>query len=103
MLSVIMMLGIIVNFEWDPPADGADGYIIAYGDQQGVYTSEVDVGPATSGQIDLDLDAGTKFVVAYAYNVGSDDSRFRSEPSNEVKVAGKPGAPTSLSFTLAGN
>lgn len=98
-----LLLGIIVQFEWDASVGGADGYILAYGDSQGTYTQEIDVGPATNGEIELDLEAGSKYVVAYAYNVGSDDSRFRSEPSNEVKVAGKPGAPSTLRFTLPAN
>lgn len=94
-----LLLGVIVNFSWDASPGGADGYYLAYGDQPGQYTQTVEVGQELTGQIDLDLDSGPKYVVAHAYSEAG-ETRLVSDPSNEVKVPGKPKAPLTLEFAF---
>lgn len=97
-----LIMGVLLQFAWDQSPSGADGYILAIGSQSGTYEQEIDIGPATTAEIDIDLTSGSKYVIAKAYNNGPNAERYQSEPSNELKIRGKPQAPLQLRLSSSG-
>ena len=89
-----------VTLAWDPPSSGTpQGYAVAWGSQSGVYTSYIDVGPATQHTFTNLVDGQTYFFAAFAYSAG-----VPSAASNELRVGGcvsAPGAPSNLIADVA--
>ncbi|HEX3800896.1 MAG TPA: fibronectin type III domain-containing protein [Verrucomicrobiae bacterium] len=98
----------MLSFGWDPSPDtNVVGYLVEYGTESGVYTSQVDVG--SSPQVTItNLQEGANYyfvVVAYETNY------VQSPPSGELMVTMpgtisitppiNPGAPYTLSFPMA--
>src|SRR5262249_47038979 len=70
-----------VKVAWDPSGDAGTVYLLRYGTRSGIYSSERNMGSATSGTLSNLTDGVTYYIVAIASNgVGQ-----VSEPSNEVR------------------
>jgi PKD repeat protein len=85
-----------VQLAWDPSPDPTVvGYVVHTGSSSGVYTTEVNVGPATAYTLPT-LAAGTYYFAVTAYDASAAESMY----SNEVSyTAGAPVASFSASAT----
>ncbi len=80
------------SLSWSAPTQNADGsslsdlngYHVYFGTKPGVYTTQVDVGKATSHDVDQ-LTAGTYYFSVTAYDASSNESDFSNEVSKTVQ------------------
>ena len=103
---LVMGMGItseIATFQWDAPTDSdLAGYRIYQSNQSGVYTygptslNLIATIPLGTEEIALEIDDGTYFWVATAFDTGGQES----EPSNEITdtIDGPPGCPKIFRF-----
>ena len=81
-----------LTLAWDAPDDETvAGYIVRYGTSAGVYTSQIDVGDATTIAVNGLADSTTYFLVVQAY----DEDGLVSEYSNQVSGT-TPAGPGSI-------
>ena len=69
-----------ITLAWDAPSDttGVAGYLLCYGDESGQYTTEIDVGDATTYTLS-NLDPGAYFFAVKAYGTEGEQSPFSNE------------------------
>jgi len=107
LLVAMPVFGASVTATFDAPVLNADGttladlagYKIHYGAVAGVYTTTVDIGLATSAQIDCgDVENVTHYFNVTAYDTKGNESAYNGEQSF-VFGANPPMSPTNLIIT----
>ena len=74
-----------MTLAWDP-SDGSAGYIVSYGTQPGVYTTNIDVGNKTAHEISGFAEGRTYYFAVRAYFTPSTPSEFSEEVSGTPRL-----------------
>ena len=74
-----------MTLAWDP-SDGSAGYIVSYGTQPGVYTTNIDVGNKTAHEISGFAEGRTYYFAVRAYFTPSNPSEFSEEVSGTPRL-----------------
>ena len=99
---------------WDPSSDSTvTGYVVHVGSSSGVYTTNINVGPATSYVLPPQAAGTTSYFAVTAYNATGAESPYSNEVSYSVPAVASPPvaafsasvtaglAPLALNFTSA--